>query len=403
MKPSAKTAYVPFTALGLVVAAAAILYIRENRQAPNPSAARDAASSAVAPALPSHTAESASAAAAHSSSPNPYRASSRAQADQFVKEAEHCWDDLGCSLEKAEHLYVAADDGGSTKVNCLFFYYGRGVPKDVKRARGCFERMGDCGPPQSNRSMPPDLLSPMYLAAMLLRGQAGLREPERAKQILETCLAQGKGVVDPGDPAALLNADEKLDQGSELDVCEQVAGTSMLTHHCEELWGELKAFEGQKAIRVFAGELDSAGLNLANRANRAFAGFALDSSLAEGGLHELALVESRLVYQAAAYASAQEQRTELFKLVTPYAPEANEVTDAELNQAYNRVLKSAIDATQRKRLGDAQTSWSAYREAEVAFIKHVIGKGQDPKVVEHDVRARLTKQRLKELEGFGND
>src|SRR5580693_2125090 len=44
-------------------------------------------------------------------------------ADALAERAESCFADLHCSAAAAAQLYLAADDGGASRVSCFRFYY----------------------------------------------------------------------------------------------------------------------------------------------------------------------------------------------------------------------------------------------------------------------------------------
>ena len=81
--------------------------------------------------------------------------------------------------------------------------------------------------------------------------------------------------------------------------------------------------------------------------------------------------------------------------------QATEKWDAELNKVYKKLL-AALKPDQKAALVKSQKAWIAYRDAEIATIREIIGKKDGtmwPVVAGGNVRG-LTKDRALQLQGY---
>jgi hypothetical protein len=102
---------------------------------------------------------------------------------------------------------------------------------------------------------------------------------------------------------------------------------------------------------------------------------------------------------AAAETRLRRQRNDALAGFLAYKPAAAAADLAQAERALERAFHAACDtdAARRKLCATARTSWTAYRDAEVALYVHA-HSALDAKAVTQDVKTTLTQRYAKELE-----
>jgi uncharacterized protein YecT (DUF1311 family) len=319
-----------------------------------------------------------------------------AEAEALLERARDCWDDLGCSLEVFQRLYVQADDARSPDVDCFAFFYGDRVPQDARRARACFERSAANHARRKSPSLQVAVLEPLYLAAMLIDGEGGPRDVERGRRALHL----------PGVSEAAGSADleERADEavrgarsGKPFDPCESGEATQLRIQMCAQLEEARHVSQVDMALKRLSPRLDPAGRASARAAQKAWDSFALAAQLAVGDLYRDGSM--RLSQQAWYARELAKQRVEELGWLSAYRPERADASkvERELDRALKAALAGARDAEQRRLMSAAHGAWRASRDADVALGCALAGKTHPASEVARDIRARLARRQIERL------
>jgi uncharacterized protein YecT (DUF1311 family) len=71
--------------------------------------------------------------------------------------------------------------------------------------------------------------------------------------------------------------------------------------------------------------------------------------------------------------------------------------DAELNKAYEALLKKLPDRQGKEKLKQSQRAWLAFRDAEAAFTADQARGGSMAATIRYETMTELTQQRIKQL------
>jgi len=82
------------------------------------------------------------------------------------------------------------------------------------------------------------------------------------------------------------------------------------------------------------------------------------------------------------------------------AMHAFEQADGRLNKVYGKLLSFPLDAADQKKLRRAQRAWIAFRDAEAEYESKGAEGGSMSTLVYYSTAARLTEQRIKDLEAI---
>lgn len=298
----------------------------------------------------------------------PVRVSSAAINSDISLQLARCLEDLDCPASDVVGLAIAADDAHEPASDCFRFLEGDVVPRDVVRARACFER--GIGPPCDGSSA---FLDREALAVMLIDGVGGKSDIPGAKALFSTCL-------DDVTKDEVLKYAAAGPHSPSVDACK-IGGTTLVWNQCVG-HSEWRAREvGFISAKKIATTLDNEGRRLFLAVNKAheeyadararfildiYAGGSLGPPLA--GEHKGQLIKKR-ADDLEAFASF----------------DAKSPTEAEANAA----IKAA-------KCENTEKEYKAYRDAEVAFYDHVYGGAQGHAEVRRAIIIKLSKRRATE-------
>jgi hypothetical protein len=247
-----------------------------------------------------------------------------------------------------------ADDSGS----CARFYYGHGVTADKGRARRCFERAvareHGCG------AAPPSL-DRFFLATMVLGGQGGPIDRERARALLADCpsdvtILTLRG-LEPGDA-----------QG---DPCVGVAVTSSALELCaaaQQSGAELEAARLSAALRP---RLSRKAVLAWHAAEELFATYVRLAASAAGDRYRDGSLQAQ-TERAQRIGLLQSRNALLAELLTERrharAPLPSAELQARLARARDEARAAARDDQGRELLARAERTHAALERADAAWL-----------------------------------
>jgi hypothetical protein len=303
--------------------------------------------------------------------------------------AEQCLADPLCPAAEADRLFVAAEDAHSAGVDCFRFLDGDGTKRDPVRGRACLERSvgsGDCGGSSAG-------LDRAELALLLIDGVGGAPDIPRARALFAGCFA------DVTASGVLAHADAKEHDPKALAVnfCKDQGGTTLTSNECAVRARTIEETRADLAAKALASSLDEASVRAFDEASKAYAVYVsamgayayevyIEGSIRNG----MALAREQELYRTRA-----KELGELGRFVVAET-EAADVASAETR---TRVALAAIPVgtpAEKAALDKTQTTWSAYRDAEVRFYALALGPKQGADRVERAERVRLETRRAKE-------
>lgn len=293
-----------------------------------------------------------------------------------------CLADAACDAEQAASLVRRADEAGAGGMVCFAFYYGIDVPVDMPRARACFER--DPASRCDEGSSPGIELA--TLAAMLIDGQGGPADPDRARALLAGCYrdASVQGLQEEAEKRR-----EPALYRAPLDFCKDVGGTTPTIAQCHGVDASRAASVAKRVAREMKTRLDAKGLELAGKARDAWAAYARRTAEVYGDMYRDGSLQSGA--ELSHRNELDQQRNEALAAFFDYKPTPG-ADPAEADRAVADAFKAAPRDPQHKKLLEAaRRAFDAYRNAEVALYVHAFGPTLGKAEVERDVRVRLAK------------
>jgi hypothetical protein len=315
------------------------------------------------------------------------------EATVLLRRADDCLRDSTCTDDGAA-LYLAADDAGAEDVYCYRFYYGAGVSKDLPRARACFERAVAKQPRDCNGS--PDL-ERAYLASMLIDGQGGSVDLERAEELLGECYrdATVSGLEHEIEERRAPQAWEKLP----LDFCVDVGGTTFTMGRCRWMEIDRVLIERAQVERALLAKLDKDAAKLEMKARDAWTTFAVALADAYGDGYRGGTL--RPLAEMSFHGLLERRRIEIMRGSFALTPNPmSDVPAAQRNLEKAFAASCRIDAERIKLCATAKKAFLAYRDAEVAFHVRVHGAAYGASKVAFDVKAATTQGFANDLEDF---
>ena len=303
------------------------------------------------------------------------------------RRAEQCLDDLMCSADEVERLFLAAEDAHDPTFDCARFLDGVGLKKDLVRGRSCLERTAS-GSSCSEASI--DLAS-AELALMRMDGVGGRRETEAVRKMLASCFQDSTvtGLLEHAAPA---------DSTTPADVCKDLGQTTLVGNECTFRRSAREHDRASLLAKKVAEGLSEKGRALLRAATKAFVTYVEAESayiytlFAGGslrnifGLNHAAELHTARAKDLAAF-------TSFVAAATSDDAQREEKALAAATSTVTRVDK--IDATKDSDV--AQQAWRRYRDAEIALYANVFGKAQGEARVRDSVTAMLTSRRTKEV------
>jgi uncharacterized protein YecT (DUF1311 family) len=311
----------------------------------------------------------------------PLPSASQAERDEADRRADSCWKDLTCAPAEARARTRAAVLAGAAHFGCEAAYQGVGMAADWPLARACLER--ELGGRSCGDSSPS--LERILLATMLLDGQGGPPEADRARALLGGCFQDAS-------VGALLARVESgpSGEGKPLDFCQDLGGTTLSMNECGQVSAARLAREADVAEKELAARLDGPGRAALAGARAAWLEFgAADARLcadqARGGTMSGQLYVAHLASVSDARALAARGL-----LGGPPTP------DADAGRALAKALataRSESDPERRALLDASQRAWVRTRASHVALARRLAPSPAAGKAVE----GWLDRQRIKLL------
>ncbi len=309
-----------------------------------------------------------------------------------TRAAVACLEDAACPAAKAKALYDAAVDAGAKGVDCTWIYYGILVDRDLDKAFRCFDRAlqeeGGCngGSPSMER---------LYYASMLLSGQGTKADPARASKVFDGCF------VDASVPPVLDAATEHQNDPSAppFDACKDNDGTTFSMSQCHAILGKRDEVKGLLRGKDAFEHLEPDVRSKWTAAQAAWTTFAEKSATFYAGTEGTIVTIRYPLYLA----GAQKERSAAIAKFPAYAPaknvEAKDLAAEErtLAERYEKAVENAGGEADQQNLRDAESAWTAFRDAETALYRTAYGKKFGDAVVDLDMRLRLTKRRNRDL------
>ena len=278
----------------------------------------------------------------------------------------------------------------ASDADCFAIYYGQ--PRDLARARTCFERKvaaDSCssGSPALERS---------YLAVMYLDAQGGPADLARAKDLFTGCFKDA-GVQQILEEIKARQAG-KPPGTQPLDFCEDIGGTTLDMQACQNVRAARMRSRAVEIEKNVLARLGAQGRELYAKTTEAFESFVKSDARRAadeyrgGSLSRVTFGQRQNELEEARLADLGK----LFDFQPTHDARAFAKADRSLNTAYQKAVKGQ-DEEGRKLLQAAQRAWIIYRDAEVALYRYLFASKFGDSAVDIDVRTKMTLDRTKDL------
>jgi hypothetical protein len=306
--------------------------------------------------------------------------------------ATHCLDDPICPAVEADRLFRAAEDAREGGIDCFRFSDGDGTKKDLGRARACLER--DATSMKCDGSSAG--LAQAELAIYRIDGVGGPQDIRAARELFDGCFAD----VTQQHVLEYAAAREANPAAPRVDFCKDYGGTTLTSDECSARARQREATRMALQAKGAASALDDDGKRLLAAASTAFASYAkamgsyVYQLFKEGSIRNAeALTEETAILSRRTAALAK------FATFAPAAipPQDLERSSRSVDEARRKRTAGSRTPDIRAKIEDAESTWTAYRDAEIALYVHAFGARSTPDAVRSAVLIRLNRERVVDL------
>jgi hypothetical protein len=303
-----------------------------------------------------------------------------------------CLDDPTCPASEADRLFRAAADAQEDGVDCFRFADGDGTRKDLPRARACLERAAPAMKCEGSSAG----LEQAELAMDRIDGVGGPVDIPGARTLFDGCFAD----ITQQEILGHATAREANSAAPRVDFCKDYGGTTLTGNECSARARQHEATRAALQAKSAAATLDDEGKKLFAAASSAYASYA---SAMGSYVYEVRKDGSIRNAEALAEETAiLSRRTAALAKFGKFAPGASSPQDLEksaraLDVARKKRAAGAAPPDTRAKIAEAESAWTAYRDAEIALYVHAFGTASTETEVRDAVLARLNKERLVDL------